>query len=270
MSVDPRLAANRRNWDDRVPIHLSSEFYDVDRWLAEQRGPREDEARWLGDVTGMDLVHLQCHFGLDTLQWARAGAQVTGLDFSVPAIDAARDLADRSGLADQARFVCADVHDAVAVLGTGSFDIVYVSLGALCWLPSVERWADQVVGLLRPGGRLYVHEGHPLAWAMAEDEPRLEYGYFEESEGHRDLSDVTYTDGAGRLAHGEAFEWNHGLAETITALTTRGLRVQRFEEHDWSDWKAFPWLIEVGNGRWGPGQGATRWPLTYTLLASKD
>ena len=220
MPVDPRIAANRRNWDDRVPIHVASAFYGVEGWLAEKRGPRAEEVRLLGDVSGLDLVHLQCHFGLDTLQWARAGAEVTGLDFSPAAIDAARALADRSGLSGRARFVCADVHDAVDVLGAGTFDVVYVSLGALCWLPSVSRWAEQAAGLLRPGGRLYLHEGHPVAWAMAAEEPRLEYTYFEEDE--------------------------------------------------WTVFKAFPWLVERGDGRWGPESGRPRWPLSYTVLGVKD
>ena len=270
MAPDPRVEANRSNWDDRVPIHLASRFYDVDRWLAEERGPRDMEARLLGDVAGLELVHLQCHFGLDTLQWARAGAVVTGLDFSAPAIKAATDLAARSGLASRARFVCADVHDAVAVLGPVSYDIVYVSVGALCWLPSVDRWAGQVAGLLRPGGRLFLHEGHPIAWSMADDEPRLEYTYFEENEPHHGEDFHTYTDGDAELAHPGNYEWNHSLSETITALQRHGLRMTFFEEHDWSDWKAFPWLVDVGEGRWGPSPGSPRWPLTFTLMAVKE
>ena len=272
MAPDPRIDANRRNWDDRVPIHLGSEFYGVDRWIAEQRGPREEEARLLGDVTGLDLVHLQCHFGLDTLQWARAGAVVTGLDFSAPAIDAARDLATRSGLADRARFVCADVHEAVQVLGAASFDIVYVSLGALCWLPSADRWAEQVSGLLRPAGRLYLHEGHPAAWSMDDDEPRLRYTYFEDSEALHDEDANTYTDAAREetLANPGNYQWNHSLAETVTAVQRHGLRLTMLEEHDWSDWKAFPWLVDVGQGRWGPPPGSPRWPLSFTLMAAKE
>ena len=130
------------------PIHLASRFYDVEQWLADppRATPRELEA--LGDPSGLELVHLQCHFGLDTLAWADAGARVTGLDFSPEAIRTAEDLAVRAGLADRSTFVCANVFDAAEVLGPETFDIVYVSLGALHWLPSVDRWADQVA---RPG-----------------------------------------------------------------------------------------------------------------------
>jgi SAM-dependent methyltransferase len=142
MFVDKRLAANRENWNDRTIIHLGSRFYDFERWLCEQPGPRRREVDALGDVTGLRLVHLQCHFGLDTLAWARAGALVTGLDFSPNAIAAANNIAERAGLGDRAEFVCAEVFQALNALRHARFDIVYVSLGALSWLPDVDRWAE--------------------------------------------------------------------------------------------------------------------------------
>ena len=212
------LAANRRNWDERVSIHLASRFYDVDRWLATRPGPRQREIDALGDLSGLDLVHLQCHFGLDTLAWADAGARVTGLDFSAEAIRTAEDLAVRTGLADRSTFVCADVFDAAEVLAPETFDIVYVSLGALHWLPSVDRWADQVAALARTGGRLYLHEIHPLAWSLADDSPTLAYPYFEEPEPFVDDSDLTYTDADRPLANIRTYQWNHGIGEVVMAL----------------------------------------------------
>ena len=128
--MDQRLVTNRANWDERTGVHLASQFYDVQGWLHRAPGPRPEEVDAIGDMSGLRLVHLQCHIGLDTLQLARAGARVTGLDFSPAAIRAAQDLADRAGLAGQARFVCAEVYDAVNVLGPQTFDIVYVSFGA--------------------------------------------------------------------------------------------------------------------------------------------
>jgi SAM-dependent methyltransferase len=151
--MDDYIAANRANWDDRTALHLESRFYDVEGWLREPRRPRSYESDALGDVSGLRLVHLQCHFGLDTLEWAREGAEVTGLDFSPVAIAAASDLAGRAGLSDRARFVCADVYDATNALDGAAFDVVFVSLGALCWLPSIDRWAEQVGALVAPGGR---------------------------------------------------------------------------------------------------------------------
>jgi SAM-dependent methyltransferase len=189
------ISANRANWDDRVAIHVASKFYDVEGWLRQPRGPRDWELAVLGDVSGLDVLHLQCHFGLDTLALAIAGATVTGLDFSGSAIAEARSLAARAGLGERARFVEADVLRGVDALSPERYDLIYVSLGALCWLPSVERWADQVQALLRPGGRLYLHDVHPLAWACADDDLRVEHSYFEAPEPYVDDVDVTYTDG---------------------------------------------------------------------------
>ena len=262
--------ANRAMWDDRTGIHLESRFYDVEGWLTEARGPRRREIDALGDITGLTLVHLQCHFGLDTLALARAGAVVTGLDFSPPAIAAARDLAQRSGLADRATFVCSDVHDAVAALGGATFDIVYVSLGALCWLPDVARWATVVGQLLAPGGRLYLHDMHPAAWAMADDDVRFVYPYFEEPEPYVDDSEDTYTDANRPLEHTRSYEWNHSLGQVVTALIAHGLRITALEEHDWTPWQRWPWLVETGHHRWTTPADLPRMPLTYTLLAMKE
>jgi SAM-dependent methyltransferase len=264
-----RMAANRRNWEDRVPIHLASRFYDVDRWLRTRPGPREREVAALGDVDGLDLVHLQCHFGLDTLAWADAGARVTGIDFSPSAIEAASHLARRAGLDRRATFVCANVYDAAAALSPATFDIVYVSLGALCWLPSVERWADQVAALARPGGRLYLHDSHPLAWSLAYDTPILESTYFEEPDPYVEDSDETYTDADEPLVNVRSYEWNHSVGEVVTALVERGLRIDTLVEHDWTVHQRFPWLIETAPGHWTTPPGRPRMPLTFTVVASR-
>ena len=228
------------------------------------------ELEVLGEVVGLDVVHLQCHFGLDTLALANAGARVTGVDFSAAAIVEARSLATRAGLADRARFVEADVLQAASVLQPERFDLVYVSLGALCWLPSVTRWASQVAQLLRPGGRLYLHDGHPLAWALADDDLRMEHSYFEEAKPFVDDVDVTYTDGEGRLANTRAYEWNHSIGEIVTAVLDHGLRVVMLREHDWTVWRRFPWLIETADHRWETPPDRLRIPLTFTLVATRE
>jgi len=267
--VDERLAANRENWDDRTEIHLASSFYDVQGWLRDERGPRPREVEALGDVTGLRLLHLQCHFGLDTLAWARAGAQVTGVDFSPAAIDAARDLAHRAGLADRSEFVCSDVYEATEALGHATFDIVFVSLGALCWLPSVDRWAAQVGALVAPGGRFYIHDSHPLAWSLADDSLTVHYSYFEETEPFVEYSDETYTDAARPLVHPRTYEWNHSLGEIVTALMAHGLRLDRLVEHDWTAWRRFPWLTRHDDGTWRAPPDVARVPLTFTILATR-
>lgn len=266
---EERRAANRANWDERAAVHLRSRFYDVEGWLRDKPGPSRREAEALGDVAGLRLLHLQCHFGLDTLAWARAGARVTGLDFSPAAVAAARDIAERAGLAGRSDFVCADVYDAVEALGHAEFDIVYVSLGALCWLPSVERWAAQVGALVAPGGRLYLHDGHPLAWALADDRLELEHPYFEEPEPLTDDSGCTYTDSDGPLLNSRQYEWNHGIGETVSALIRHGLRLEWLVEHDWTVWPRFPWLVETPEGTWTAPTGRYRLPLSFSLLASR-
>jgi SAM-dependent methyltransferase len=263
------LAVNRANWDERTSIHLSSRFYDVDGWLGDARGPRAREVEALGDVSGLRLLHLQCHFGLDTLAWARAGARVTGLDFSPAAISAAREIAQRAGLADRADFVCADVHDATEALGHATFDIVYVSLGALCWLPSVDLWAEQVSALVAPGGRFYLHDGHPLAWALADDQLSLEHTYFEETAPHVGDSQETYTDADRSIENRRTYEWNHGIGETVTALLRHGLGLEWLVEHDWTVWPRFPWLVANAEGNWTTPADVPRVPLSFSLLASR-
>lgn len=263
------IAANRSNWDDRVPIHLASQFYDVEGWLRDRPPPTPWERELLGDVSGLDVIHLQCHFGLDTLTLANAGARVTGLDFSGEAIAAARALAERANLADRARFVEADVRAAADVLSPARYDLAYVSLGALCWLPRVSEWAQQVASLLRPEGRLYLHDSHPLAGALADDDLRVESSYFEEIEPLTGDTEFTYTDGETRLTNTRAYEWNHSLGEIVTSVLDNGLHIAALAEHDWTAWPRFPWLVETADHRWRIPPGRSRVPLTFTLLATR-
>ena len=171
---------NKRMWDERVPIHVAGDFYDVPGWLAGRCSLRSFEADELGSVQGKQLVHLQCHFGMDTLSWARRGARVTGLDFSAPAIEAARKLARDASL--DARFVCAYVFDAPAALGQ-RYDVVYTGIGALIWLHDLRRWAGVVRDLLAPGGCLYLVECHPLTDVFAADSLTVQHDYFHDPAG---------------------------------------------------------------------------------------
>jgi 3-hydroxyisobutyrate dehydrogenase-like beta-hydroxyacid dehydrogenase/SAM-dependent methyltransferase len=267
---DERRKANRLNWDDRTAIHMRSDFYDVERWLREAPGPPAWEAAALGDASGRSLVHLQCHFGLDTLAWARAGATVTGVDFSPVAVARAAELAGKAGLADRARFVCADAEDAATALGGETFDVAYVSFGALCWLPSVERWAEQLGLLVRPGGRCYVHDSHPLSWALAKDVLTVEHTYFEEQRPFVSESPLTYTDSDVPIENQRAYEWNHSLGEIVSSLVGNGFVIDALEEHDWTVWRRFRWLEEQPDGRWTTPSGRPRAPLSFTIMASRD
>ncbi len=266
---DEAFAQNRTSWDQRVPVHVASEFYDVEGWLRAGRGPPPAEVAALGDVSGLDLVHLQCHFGLDTLAWARVGARVTGLDFSEPAVEQARVLATRAGLEDRATFVCANVYDAVDALDHQTFDVVYVSLGALCWLPSVDRWASVAAALARPGGRLFLHDVHPLSDALSDDELVLEHTYFEEPEPYIDDSGFTYTDGTYAVSMERNYSWNHSLGEIVTAVIDHGFVLEGLEEHDWTSFARFPWLVRERDHHYVLPPGRPRIPLSFSLSARR-
>jgi SAM-dependent methyltransferase len=227
----------------------------------------------LGDVSGLRGVHLQCHIGTDTVSLARLGARMTGLDFSAASIDQARRVAAQAGA--DATFVQGDVYDAAQLLGSEVFDLVYTGVGALCWLPDVRRWATVVAGLLRAGGRLFLREGHPMLWTLAD--PRddgllvVEYPYFERAEPNAWDEPGTYVQTEATFAHNETHEWNHGLGEVVTALLDAGLRLSALVEHDTAPWEALPGQMERReDGEWRLADRPWRLPLTYTLDAVKD
>jgi len=265
--MDPRLEANRANWNERVGVHITSRFYDVEGWLRDAPLPPPEETDFVGDVHGRNLVHLQCHFGMDTLRWARAGAHVTGIDFSPEAVREATLLAQRAGLAGQSRFVCANVYDAPAALAGERFDVVYVSLGSLCWLPDVHEWGAVVAQLLKPGGRLFIHEVHPFITVFDDDGERVTYDYF--ADAHSPLvvdDDATYTDGA-RLSSTTTYEWIQSIESILHALLDNGLVLEAFREHDWTVFQQTPWLEAGGGGRYTISAGRPRVPLTFTIAA---
>jgi 2-polyprenyl-3-methyl-5-hydroxy-6-metoxy-1,4-benzoquinol methylase len=259
------LALNRALWDERVPIHVASDFYDVDAFLAGGSTLRAFELEEVGDVSGLTLLHTQCHFGLDTLSWARRGARVTGLDFSGPAVEAARKLAADAGL--DAEFVSSDVYEAVAALGGRRFDVVYTGLGALNWLPDVERWASVMASLVAPGGRFYLAEFHPFTNVFAEDELRVKYPYFHAEPFEWD-EPGTYADPAAVTHHNRSMEWNHGLGAVVSALIAAGLRLELLHEHDYTLFAPWPFLERFADGTYRFPEGTPSLPLMYSLLAS--
>ena len=269
------LDVNRANWDDRVPAHVASADYAVRRFT-EDPGFISEVVRFdqplLGDVAGLRAVHLQCHIGTDTVSLARLGASVTGLDFSGPAVAAATRLAAATGA--DASFVEADVYDAAAVLGAGSFDLVYTGIGALCWLPSARRWAQVVAGLLKPGGRLFIRDGHPMLYTL--DDPRddgllvIRYPYFEQAEPQVFNDAGTYVESDAVFEHNVTHEWNHGISEVVTALLGAGMTLTGLAEHDSVPWNAQPGLMTEAGGEWRLTQNPARLPCSFTIQAVKE
>ena len=268
-------AVNLASWNERAPAHAASADYSVARF-AEDPTFLSDVVRFdrllLGDISGLRGVHLQCHIGTDTISLARLGATMTGLDFSAAALAEARQLAGRVGAAVE--FVQADVYDAVKVLGDGRFDLVFTGIGALCWLPSIRRWADVVGGLLRPGGRLFLREGHPMLWSLADARPdgllAVEHPYFERDEPTIWTEGGTYVQTDAVFTQNVTHEWNHGLGEIVTAITGAGMDLTGLAEHDSAPWEALPGQMErLEGGEWRLADRPWRLPCTYTLQAVK-
>ena len=267
------LELNRANWDARVPIHAASRFYDIPGFVAGRSTLRDFEVAEVGDVSGRTLLHLQCHIGPDTLSWARLGATVTGLDFSAPALETARAIAEQIGVTD-ARFVQSDVYEAATALGARTFDIVYTGLGALCWLPDIERWARTAASLVAPGGFLYLAEFHPFSDILAEDGKTVELDYFEteprmwtEGETYTDYT-AEPTDGVPLSEHTVSVDWQHGLGDVVSALIAADLRIELLHEHDYTLFPRFPNLLVEGD-RYTLPPGQPRVPLMYSLRAAK-
>jgi len=271
--VEDYAEINRANWDERAPAHAASPDYAVERFASDPAHLSEVvrfDLPLLGDVGGLRGVHLQCHIGTDTISLARLGARMTGLDFSSASLTQARRIAGLAGA--DVRFVQAEVYDALTVLEPASFDLVYTGIGALGWLPDIARWAAVVAGLLRPGGRLFIREGHPMLWALEDSRPDgllvVEYPYFEREEPMVFDEGGTYVETDAVFTHNRTHEWNHGLGEIMTALMTAGVDVTGFAEHDSVPWEALPGQMErIGGGEWRLADRPWRLPHTYTLQA---
>ena len=266
---------NRANWDERVAAHAASPDYALSRFSDDpaflSEVVRYDRPR-LGDISGLDAVHLQCHIGTDTVSLARLGARMTGLDFSAPALEQARRLAGATGA--DVTFVESDLYGAPAALAGARFDLVYTGVGALCWLPDVRRWAKVVAELLRPGGRLFIREGHPVLWALAEPLPGgrlvLEYPYFEQTEPMIWNEGGTYVQTDAVFTQVTTHEWNHGLGEIVSAVLAAGLELTALEEHDTVPWEACPgYMHDTGGGEFRLTDRPERLPHSYTLQARK-
>jgi SAM-dependent methyltransferase len=210
-------------------------------------------------------MHAQCHFGLDTLSWARRGAQVTGLDFSTPAIEAARRLAADAGV--EAEFLVANVYDGVEAVAGRRFDLVYTGLGALNWLPDIERWAHVMAALVAPGGRFYLAEFHPFAGVFADNDLTVAYPYFHTEPFLWDEAG-TYADPKAPTEYNRSVEWHHGIGTVVSALVAAGLHIAFLHEHDYTLFARWPFLERVADRTYRLPEGTASLPLMYSLLAA--
>ena len=274
MPLDAYREANRKNWNDRVPVHLDAWGYSMGRFIEEPDFISmnvEYERKELGDVEGKSLLHLQCQLGTDALSWARLGATVTGMDFSEQAITAARKLfadCDTPG-----RFFVAELYESRSVLDE-TFDIVYTGGGALIWLPDIKGWAKVMSDFLKPGGTFYINDFHPvmLSLDLGRDDDILSItrSYFESKEPEVFDEKASYA-GSGVIENSRHFNWNHGIGEITTALIEAGLRIEFVHEFKYTGWHGVPALEKPDDDDWWrlPDR-RDRLPLAFSIRAVKE
>jgi SAM-dependent methyltransferase len=267
---DQALRSNKALWNELTAIHARGETY---RMTAFREGTKQLDPlvrTEVGDVAGKSLLHLQCHFGMDTLMWARLGARVTGIDLADEAIALARQLSDEIGI--PATFIESDLYDLPHVLA-GVFDIIYTSWGVLSWLPDLRQWGQIIARYLAPGAVFYIAEGHPFMQVFYDEDDavnlRVHYGYFHQAQPLYVPPGHDYADQTQRLSHPE-YAWNHTIGDILNALIDAGLRITFFHEHQVLPWKAFPFLVNDEQGYWCLPPDYPPFPLSFSLKATKE
>lgn len=256
---------NRKSWDECVDVHLKSELYDMEGFRAGNTSLNKEELTALGDVNGKHLLHLQCHFGQDTLSWARRGANTTGVDLSPKAIEVARALSEE--LQTPSHFVESNILDLKENLD-GEFDIVFTSYGTVGWLNDLSKWAEVVAHFLKPGGTFYMIDFHPFIWMWNDDHTKIQYEYFKTEVPIIVHEKGTYADLDAELERTE-YSWNHGMSEIISALLGMGLELREFKEFPFSNYDVLGDMKSIGEGRYVFKDLEGKVPYMYSLLFQK-
>lgn len=265
--------ANKKLWNQRTAVHKDSSFYDVAAFKAGKNALTPIELNEVGDVKGKKMLHLQCHFGMDSLSWAQLGAKVTGIDLSDESIKEAKKLNDELGL--NAKFICCNVYDLhpqnrassqVSPLG-GDFEIVFTSYGVIGWLPDLTQWAQIISHYLRPGGIFYMAEFHPVVWMFDDEFTHIQYHY-ENRELIVTENYGTYTDRHADIK-GKEYSWNHSISEVLNALIKEGLEIQHFNEFMYSPYPNFSNTVQGNDGNWYIKGMEGKIPMVYSVKAVK-
>lgn len=267
MNQEYYFEKNKELWNAKTPVHIGSEFYDLAGFEAGNNPLNEIELQGLGNVTGKTLLHLQCHFGMDTLAWARMGAKVTGVDFSETAIAQAKELAKKH--APDAQFVCCNVLNTRDFISE-KFDIVFTSYGTIGWLPDLKPWAKAISESLNENGIFYIADFHPFVWMLDDDFKEIYYNYFPTPPNEPIVSEQegTYANREANIKLVE-FGWNHSVSEIFSVLLAEGMEIVSFEEFDYSPYKCFPNMKEVGDKRFIFEHFENKIPYVYALKARK-
>ncbi|UZO80519.1 class I SAM-dependent methyltransferase [Aquimarina sp. ERC-38] len=256
---------NQKSWDARVPMHLESEFYNVKGFNKGESTLQAFELQALGEVRGEKLLHLQCHFGLDTLSWSRKGAICTGIDLSETAIQTARKLAETNAL--QADFVCGNVLDTPKLV-EDTFDIVFTSYGVINWLPDLTEWGQIIAAKLRHGGIFYMVEFHPICWMFDHESSIMSPVHtYSSSDVIEEVVKGSYADKTANLTGSEC-TWNHGLGDVVNALIDAGLQLSFLNEHYETPYPIFSDLTQISNGLFI--QKPSLYPLLFEIKAIKQ
>lgn len=259
------MEANRNCWDAVTPYHIQSSFYDHTSFLEGRSTLNSIERELLGDLNGKEVLHLQCHFGQDSISLQRMGASVTGVDFSEVAIREARRCASLLEL--PVSFHCINVYQLAEHLHGKTFDTVFTSYGVLGWLPDLDRWASQVSAAIKPGGRVVLVEFHPVVWMLNYDFNKIAYDYFNSGSIH-ELQQGSYADHTAPVSK-NTFSWNHSLAETIQSLLNHGLQLEHFSEYDYSPYDCFRNMTEQEPGKFRISHLEYKIPMLFAIKAFK-
>jgi 2-polyprenyl-3-methyl-5-hydroxy-6-metoxy-1,4-benzoquinol methylase len=265
MQSENYIDTNKALWNEKTKHHVDSAFYGMDAFMAGATSLKEIELPLLGDIRDKSILHLQCHFGQDTISMARMGAKVTGADLSDAAIAKAREVAGELGC--NAEFICCNVYDVRDHLDK-QFDIVFTTYGTIGWLPDLKAWAGVIASSLKPGGKLVFVEFHPVIWMFDNEISKLEYSYFKREPIIEKLKG-TYADTDAPMEL-ESISWNHGLAEVMASLTDAGLRIESFREYDFSPYNCFHDMVETEPGRFQLKGKEGILPVAYSIRAVKD
>ncbi|MBJ7879088.1 class I SAM-dependent methyltransferase [Gelidibacter salicanalis] len=255
---------NKATWNNKVSVHAESDFYDMEAFKNGKSSLKRYELEALGSVDGKRLLHLQCHFGQDTLSWSRMGAKCIGVDLSDKGIALAQQLNEELKL--DAKFVCCNVLDTSKHISE-TFDLVFTSYGVIGWLPDLKPWAQMIAERLKPGGTFFMAEFHPMVWMFdyLEGKPILKYGYMQDAVIYEEYKG-TYANAKSEMISKE-YGWNHGLGEVVSALSEAGLNIEYLKEHDESPYNILPDLLQTDSGMFVTKDKL--YPLIFTLRASK-
>ncbi len=263
------LKTNLALWNEWTPINSKSKSYDVQGFKSGRCTLHSTELEELGDVSGKSLLHLQCHFGMDTMSWARLGAKVTGVDFSEKAIKLAKSLSQELNI--KAKFICSDIYSLPKVL-TGKFDIVFTSIGVLCWLPDIQKWANVISHFLKPGGIFYIIESHPICNVFENESYttalKFNHTYFYSPQPTKYEPDGSYADRTAKVVN-PSYEWTHSLSDIINAIIQAGLKIEFVHEFPYAHYDIFPFLEQAEDKKWRLPKNKELIPLMFSLRAIK-